>query len=38
MNKPIGVSEFQFTEMLPEGIKSSLPSVEELENELKNLE
>lgn len=38
MNKPIGVSEFQLTEMLPEEIKSSLPTVEELENELKNLE
>lgn len=38
MNKPIGVSEFQFTEILPESIKSRLPSVEELENELKNLE
>jgi predicted nuclease of restriction endonuclease-like (RecB) superfamily len=38
MNKPIGVSEFQFTEMLPEGIKSNLPSIEEIENELKSLE
>ncbi|WP_299291330.1 PDDEXK nuclease domain-containing protein [uncultured Mucilaginibacter sp.] len=37
MSKPMGVSEFQFTEILPENIKSSLPSVEELENELKNL-
>jgi len=38
MNKPIGVSEFQFTEILPEGIKSNLPSIEEIENELKNIE
>lgn len=38
MNKPIGVSEFQFTEMLPERIKSNLPSIEEIENELKNIE
>lgn len=38
MNKPIGVSEFQFTEILPEGIKSNLPSIEEIENELKNME
>lgn len=38
MNKPIGVNEFQFIEILPEGIKSSLPSIEEIENELKNIE
>ncbi|RYE22667.1 MAG: DUF1016 domain-containing protein [Sphingobacteriaceae bacterium] len=38
MNKPIGVSEFQFTEILPEGIKSNLPSIEEIEKELKNIE
>lgn len=35
INKPMGVSEFQFTEILPENLKSSLPSVEEIENELK---
>ncbi|SFA41541.1 Predicted nuclease of restriction endonuclease-like (RecB) superfamily, DUF1016 family [Pedobacter suwonensis] len=38
INKPIGVSEFQFTEILPEEIKSNLPTIEEIENELKNLE
>lgn len=38
INKPIGVSEFQFTEILPDEIKSSLPTIEEIENELKNLE
>lgn len=38
MSKPIGVSEFQFTEILPDGIKSSLPSIEEIENELKNID
>ena len=38
INKPIGVSEFQFTEALPEEIKSNLPTIEEIENELKNLE
>ncbi|RZL40696.1 MAG: DUF1016 family protein, partial [Pedobacter sp.] len=37
INKPIGVSEFTFTEILPEELKSSLPSVEELEKELKIL-
>jgi predicted nuclease of restriction endonuclease-like (RecB) superfamily len=38
LNKPMGVSEFQFTEILPEALKSSLPTIEELENELKNIE
>jgi hypothetical protein len=33
----MGVSEFQLTEMLPENLKSSLPSVEEIEEELKKL-
>lgn len=36
INKPMGVSEFQFTEMVPENLKSSLPTIEELENELKS--
>jgi hypothetical protein len=31
----MGVNEFQLTEMLPENLKSSLPSVEEIEEELK---
>lgn len=35
INKPMGVSEFQLTELLPESLKSSLPSVEEIEEELK---
>jgi len=30
--------EFQFTEALLEKTKSNLPTIEELENELKNLE
>lgn len=38
INKPMGVSEFQITEMLPENLKSSLPTIEEIENELKGLE
>lgn len=33
-NKPMGVSEFQLTESLPENLKSSLPTIEEIENEL----
>ncbi|WP_233589402.1 PDDEXK nuclease domain-containing protein [Flavobacterium bomense] len=38
INKPMGISEFQFTEVVPDDLKSSLPSIEELENELKQLE
>jgi len=36
INKPIGVSEFQLTEILPDELKSSLPTIEEIENGLKN--
>lgn len=36
INKPMGISEFQFTEILPEELKSSLPTIEEIEAELKN--
>lgn len=39
INKPIGVSEFTFTEKLPEELKTSIPTVEEFETELnKNYE
>ena len=34
INKPIGISEFELTRMLPSDLKSSLPSVEDIENEL----
>ncbi|HRP89608.1 MAG TPA: PDDEXK nuclease domain-containing protein [Edaphocola sp.] len=37
IHKPMGVSEFQLSVTLPENLKSSLPSVEELEEELKKL-
>ena len=33
---PIGVSEYQLTQALPENIKTSLPSIEESEAELAN--
>lgn len=33
INKPIGVSEYQLTQSLPERLKSSLPSIEEIEAE-----
>jgi YhcG PDDEXK nuclease domain len=38
INKPMGISEFEFTEIVPEELKSSLPTIEEIENELKKLE
>lgn len=34
-NKPIGVSEYELTRALPQRLKSSLPTVEEIEEELK---
>ncbi len=34
IHKPIGVSEYQITQLLPEELKSSLPTVEEIEAEL----
>ncbi len=34
INKPIGVSNYQLTKAIPEELKSSLPSIEELELEL----
>ena len=37
INKPIGVSEFAFTESLPENLKASIPTVEEFETELSKL-
>ena len=33
-NKPIGVSEYELTRALPENLKPSLPSIDEIENEL----
>lgn len=34
INKPMGISEFQLIDSLPESLKSSLPTIEEIENEL----
>jgi predicted nuclease of restriction endonuclease-like (RecB) superfamily len=34
IHKPIGVSEYQLTQALPENLKSSLPSIEEIEAKL----
>lgn len=36
INKPIGVSEYELTRALPKDLKSVLPSVEEIEQELQN--
>jgi hypothetical protein len=35
INKPIGTSEYELTQVLPKEFKSSLPSIEEIEAELK---
>ena len=37
IHKPIGVSEYQLTQSLPDELKSSLPSIEEIERELGQL-
>lgn len=34
IGKPMGIAEFRLTESLPENLKSTLPSIEELESEL----
>ena len=34
INKPIGISEYQFTASLPENLKSSLPSIKQIEEHL----
>ncbi len=36
INKPMGVSEFDLTNVLPENLKSSLPTIEELEQNFLN--
>ena len=36
INTPIGISEFQLTKALPEKLKGSLPTIEELEAELES--
>ncbi|MDR1696499.1 MAG: PDDEXK nuclease domain-containing protein [Endomicrobium sp.] len=35
IKKPIGISEYNITQVLPENYKSSLPTIEEIEEELK---
>ena len=36
INKPMGVSEFELTQIIPENLKSSLPTIEEFEKNLFN--
>jgi predicted nuclease of restriction endonuclease-like (RecB) superfamily len=38
INKPIGISELKLTENLPDDLKSSLPTIEEIEQEFKKYE
>jgi predicted nuclease of restriction endonuclease-like (RecB) superfamily len=38
MNKPIGISEYQLTQVLPKDFQSQLPTVEQLENQLNSKE
>lgn len=36
INKPMGITEYELTKIFPEEFKSSLPTIEEIENELNN--
>lgn len=36
INKPIGVAAYELTQAIPENFKGSLPTIEEIENELEN--
>ena len=35
-NQPLGISSYELSKLIPENFESSLPTIEELENELKN--
>ena len=37
LQKPIGISEYELTRILPDNLKSSLPSIEEIEGELRQV-
>ena len=37
INKPMGISEYRLTNILPEELKSSLPTIEEIEAEFRVL-
>ena len=38
MNKPMGVSEYTLVETLPDNLKGALPTVEEIESDLQQLQ
>ena len=38
INQPIGVSEYKLAKFLPDDLRSSLPSIEELEEQLQKME
>lgn len=38
INKPIGISQYELTRVIPENFQSALPSIEDLERELKKLD
>jgi len=38
MNKPMSVSEYSLVETLPDNLKGALPTVEEIENDLQQLQ
>lgn len=38
ISKPIGIAEYRLTEAIPQNLKSNLPSIEELEQELLDVE
>lgn len=35
MSQPIGIAEYELNKAIPKNLKSNLPSIEEIENELK---
>ncbi len=37
LNKPMGVSEYTLVEALPDNLKGALPTVEDIENDLKQM-
>lgn len=37
VKNPIGVSEYELSKIMPDGVKHSMPSIEQIENELKNV-
>jgi len=38
MNKPMGVSEYTLVEALPDNLKGALPTAEEIESDLQQLQ